>query len=144
MIMIDQRPIRKKNKNRKRLKFDTKKQYMFWWVGYPPMQRELNLIQVFMIKKRFSFGRNQGTHITFRKFLQDGTCIHVRLTKKKWGFSINIHKDIKIHKTVEHNKNTLQLLSELYIHLKEFYGNIFMLPRQESDFQAFIGRQNKG
>ena len=69
-----------------------------------------------------------------------GGCIHIEVEKKYWGISIHAHCDLEEHGDFEFNKDTLRIMSELYVWLKRNYGDVVMVPREELKFQGLIGR----
>ncbi len=82
--------------------------------------------------------------IELRMFIEDTLSVHIIISRKFWGFSINTHIDIGIHYRTIFNIQTLKILSKLYVHLnKVSYGKCFLLPRQEQDFKKFMKQGKK-
>ncbi|MBD3212227.1 MAG: hypothetical protein GF311_06425 [Candidatus Lokiarchaeota archaeon] len=77
--------------------------------------------------------------IKYRIYLTQKLSYHNNLYRKHWVFSINIHLDIGIHAKAIFTKQTLTILSMVYLEIdKANYGEGFILPRQEVKFESFL------
>ena len=77
--------------------------------------------------------------VDFRIFYGGARCIHIIARKKYFGMAINIHFDIGVHSEVSYTKDTLTILSKVYLILKrKRYGRCFLLPREETTYQKFL------
>ena len=117
-----------------------KRQFINWSLNRYPAQNEFKLLTKFFLEKGFIFISNNHNRVQYRKFLKDGTSIHISLWKKHYGFNIDIHIDIRPHEEVGFTSVTLRLLSALYVYLKDKYGVVFLLPRQRNEYQGYVSR----
>ncbi len=118
-------------------------QYLFWYLDCPPTQNDVAILNKFMriVKAKYIHEINSVIHYrTFDK--KDDTSIHIKAMRKDWGFAINIHRDLFKHQHAIFDKKCLELLSKLYIFLKKKKGgHRFILPRQEKNFQSYLGNR---
>lgn len=113
--------------------------YIFWWLGRESSQRDFESIKKILWKNRAIIVRGDKNSVDFRIFYGNNVSLHIIIRRKYWGFVINSHLDIGIHSHSIFNKRSLELLSKLYLKLKEVrYGKCFLLPRQMKDFKRFM------
>ncbi|MGQ4873209.1 MAG: hypothetical protein ACP6IY_03960 [Promethearchaeia archaeon] len=119
----------------------SKSQYIHWYLFRRPAQYEFKLIDDYLTEQNFKLVKEDDEKdiLDYRKFLKDGSCIHIKLSIKRWGFGIHGHKDIEIHSKVKFDNQTLIELSKLYLLLKkEKYGKCFLLPREIIKYKRFL------
>jgi len=64
---------------------------------------------------------------------------HIKATQKYYGFGINIHIDLSEHGRAFFNKDTMILLSKLYLFIKKHgNGRAFIIPRESSALTRYI------
>jgi len=136
------RPKRQRDRSNKKIEH----QHIKWWLNRPPVNNEYALIRKFMRENGVIFIKDTHNSLHYRKFYPNGQSLHFIIYRKYWGLNISTHIDVESHVKYTYNKESLKLLSELYIFLKNKYGRVFMLPRQERFFQGFLGEwfKNKG
>ena len=114
-------------------------QYIRWVLHRYPLSQELRLLKQFFKKKGFSYSVENNRRIQCRSFFEDGTSMHASIWKKEYGVNIDLHIDRREHgENVFFTKDTLGILSELYVYLKKAKKIAFMLLRQKLDFQGYI------
>ena len=119
------------------------RQYVCWWLGREPTQRDFNFLIGFLKKNKAKLVEGSRNSIDFRIFNKKMGPIHIIVRRKYFGIAINIHRDIKIHSNVIYDKKTLILISRIYNFLnKIYYGKSFLLPRQIRHFEKYL-RYNK-
>ncbi len=118
-------------------------QYLFWYLNCPTTQNEVSILNRFMRSVNAKFIHEIDSVIHYRTFdKKNDTSIHIKAIRKDWGFAINIHRDLFKHQHTIFDKNCLKFLSKLYIFLaKKKGGHRFILPRQEKNFQSYLGRR---
>ncbi|MFX1470830.1 MAG: hypothetical protein ACFFB8_19495 [Promethearchaeota archaeon] len=117
-----------------------KKQFLNWSLNRRPTRNDFNLLDKFFLEKGFIAIKNDPCRLQYRKFLNDGTSIHFSLWKKHYGFNIDAHIDLSLHRDVIFTSVTLRLLSSLYNYLKKKYGVVFLLPRQKREYQGYVSK----
>ena len=119
------------------------KQYICWWLGREPTQKDFNFLIDFLKINGATLIRGSRNAIDFRIFNKKMGSIHIIIRRKYFGIAINVHREIKIHSKVMYDEKTLFLNSRIYNFLnKLYYGNCFLLPRQIIDFENYL-RYNK-
>jgi hypothetical protein len=110
-----------------------------WWLGRLPSQHDFDIIQNILFDLDAKLVSFKKFAIKYRIFLSDKISYHIIIYRKYWGFAINIHLDIGIHKNVVVNKDTLKILSKIYLFIKgSNCGECFLLPRQDKTFNKFL------
>ena len=116
-----------------------KEQYVCWWLGREPSQQDFDILIDHLLNIKASAVRESKNAIDFRFFHGSNCSTHIIIRRKYFGIAINIHIDLGIHSKTCFNKNTLSLLSGIYILLKRVkYGKCFLLPREENKFLKFM------
>jgi len=130
--------------NEKLRKFERcEKQYLFWYLNHPSTQKEVAVLNRFINTIKAKFMHEIDSVIHYRTFVEkNNTSIHIKAIRRDWGFAIKIHRDLFKHQHAIFDKKCLEVLSKLYIFLtKKKGGDRFILPRQEKNFQSFLGNR---
>ncbi len=111
-------------------KIGISEQYICWWLGREPSQKDYNKFLGFLFKQKGKLVKSSKNAIDFRIFYSDQCSIHIIIRRKYFGIAINIHFDIGIHSKVCYTEDTLRLISKMYVILNRLnYGKCFLLPR---------------
>ena len=114
-------------------------QYIFWWLGREPSQRDYDFIESMLSKVGAIVVRAGRNSIDFRIFYSRNVSMHIIIRRKYWGFAINSHIDIGIHSRTLFNREVLKLLSNVYVNLRKIrYGKCFLMPRENDSFVRFM------
>ena len=119
-------------------------QYIFWWLGREPSQRDFDFIERKLSKIGAVAVRAGRNAVDFRIFYSHNVSLHIIIRRKYWGFAINSHLDIGIHARSLFNREALKLLSKVYVHLRKIrYGKCFLMPRERDSFDRFMHEGKK-
>ncbi|TXT59991.1 MAG: hypothetical protein BAJALOKI1v1_1340014 [Promethearchaeota archaeon] len=125
-------PISKKEK---------KQHYIIWWLNHNPFQEDLDVIQRFLGTEGFCIATHTNNKLSFdyRRIIIEKVDYHLKATQKYYGFSINVHIDLSEHGRAIFNKDTMILLSKLYLYIKSHgNGKPFIIPRESSALTRYI------
>lgn len=121
---------------------ETETQYLFWWLGRTPSQIDFKNIMSILHNNKTIFIKTAHNSVEYRKSYDDSVSLHIILIRKFWGVAVNAHIDVGIHSKALFTKDSLELLSRIYIFLKKKrYGKCFLLPREERNFRKFRNKQ---
>ncbi|TFF97603.1 MAG: hypothetical protein EU547_03850 [Promethearchaeota archaeon] len=115
--------------------------YIIWWLNHNPFQEDLDVIQQFVSSEGFDIATHTKNKLSFdyRKIIIGKVDIHMKATQKYYGFGIYMHIDLSEHGRTIFTKDTMVLLSKLYLFIKENgNGRAFILPRQSSALTNYI------
>ncbi len=119
-------------------------QYIFWWLGREPSQRDYDFIERKLSKIGAIAVRAERNSIDFRIFYSRNVSMHIIIRRKYWGFAIDSHIDIGVHSRYLFNREVLKLLSDVYLYLcKIRYGKCFLMPRENDTFVRFMREGKK-
>ena len=114
-------------------------QYIFWWLGREPNQRDYNFLEKELLKIGAHPVKACRNSIDFRIFLGKNISFHIILRRKYWGYAINCHLDLGKHSQAIFTRDCLLILSFLFLSLRRIpYGKCFILPREEETFRNFL------
>ena len=121
---------------------ETEAQYLFWWLGRTPNQIDFKIIMSILRKKKIIFIKTDHNSVEYKKFYGNSLSLHIILVRKFWGVAANAHIDVGVHSKSFFTKDSLELLSRIYIFLKKRrYGKCFLLPREERNFRKFRNKK---
>ena len=120
------------------------RQYICWWLGREPNQRDFNPLINFLSKNNAVLVRISRNALDYRKFNVSRGVVHIVLRRKYFGIAINIHRDIEVHSNVDYDQETLVIISRMYNYLKRNKrAKLFLLPRERREFDKFLQFGNK-
>ena len=119
------------------------RQIMFWHLKAPPTSNELAILKRYMYKIKAKYMHEIDSIVHYRIFdNKNNTSIHIKIIKKAWGIIIKSHRDLFKHQHTLFDKTCLELMSKMYLFLKNKRGgNRFLIPRQEIKFQSYLGHR---